>query len=187
MVVCTSNLRQIGTAFLAYSMDNRNQWPVLTDPVNVWNVWTFEGVRLEAMLAPYTGVPADYNWVPKVGGGIWICPASGLRAGRTILWGTQIERGYEVWSRPLTIRWRTATQGCSITGCSRMRVQANRCELRRKLAAELHKKALRRAGSMVLDVPCQLRTRSSSDHPRGTGNWEAWAGRWRLPMGTRLF
>ena len=95
MVACLANLRQVGTAFMTYSADNRNQWPALTDPVNVWNVWTFEGVRLESMLAPYTGVPADHNWVPKVAGGIWICPASGVRAGPTILWGMQIERGYE--------------------------------------------------------------------------------------------
>jgi prepilin-type N-terminal cleavage/methylation domain-containing protein len=95
MVACESNMRQIGMAFMAYSMDNRGQWPALTDPVNPYNVWTFEGIRLEALLAPYTGVPADPNWLPKVGGGIWICPASGVQAKPTILWGNQIQRGYE--------------------------------------------------------------------------------------------
>lgn len=98
MVGCMANLRQIGTAFMTYAGDNRGQWPVYNyDPVQPWTNWanwTFEGVRLEAMLADHTGVPADPNWVPSVGGSIWICPASGMRAGPTVIWGNPMPRGY---------------------------------------------------------------------------------------------
>lgn len=96
MVGCTSNLRQIATAFVAYAGDNRGQWPAYPyDPAYPYGWWTFEGVRLEYFLGPYTGVEADPNWVPSVGGGVWICPASGMRAGPTILWGAHMPKGYE--------------------------------------------------------------------------------------------
>ena len=96
MVACTSNLRQIGIAFMTYSNDNRNRWPALaiTDQNNPWGAKTFEGVQLEALLVPYTGVKADSNWIPSVGGGIWVCPASNVQAGPTTIWNNPMPRGY---------------------------------------------------------------------------------------------
>ncbi len=80
MVVCSSNLRQIGMGFMQYAQYNRGNWPMLYLPGSTAGQWTFAGPGLEMMLAPYTGVKAgppgaDYiNYY--VGGNIWVCPGS---------------------------------------------------------------------------------------------------------------
>lgn len=80
VVACGNNLRQIGMGFQGYMQDNRGWWPVKVDFENYC-----VGAFLEMMLAPYTGVDAlrpDNVWggpkVGFVGGGIWLCPASGM-------------------------------------------------------------------------------------------------------------
>ncbi len=87
LVACLSNVRQIATAFMAYTQDNRGNFPSLisenmTSPPSIHDTYkTYEGIWLEELLSPYTGVKAISNksgetrW--KVAGGIWICPASG--------------------------------------------------------------------------------------------------------------
>lgn len=88
VVACSSNLRQIGTAWIAYSTDNRGWWPAMNyssatvvsgaeigDSARVC-----EGYTLEILLSPYTGARREWskvNATKQVVGGIWICPASG--------------------------------------------------------------------------------------------------------------
>jgi prepilin-type N-terminal cleavage/methylation domain-containing protein len=87
MVACTSNLRQIAIAFKSYAQDNHDSWPILYTPHPTLagkfiSSWTHEGATLEMMLAKYTGVRAGNASQTSgnyyVGGGVWICPASGM-------------------------------------------------------------------------------------------------------------
>ncbi len=123
LVACASNVRQVGIAFIAYAANHRNQWPALYDATNPYNVWTFEGVRLEALLVPYTGVKADSNWIPSVGGGAesgyarhrtsaLARPSSGAMRCRAAIMAV---------SRLLMIRSPTATRASITTGWSRSR------------------------------------------------------------------
>lgn len=87
---CSSNLRQIGVGFQSYMMNNHGWGPVSQSvpggPIDWYNanylVGCNEGPGLEMMLAPYTGVKADILAAAPtkryVGGGIWLCPASGM-------------------------------------------------------------------------------------------------------------
>ncbi len=79
LVACSSNLRQIGMGWLMYANEYRGYWPTLgRDPGGHVNK-TYEGLHLEELLAPYTGIKAKQNGQDRqVGGGIWICPASGI-------------------------------------------------------------------------------------------------------------
>lgn len=84
LVGCSSNLRQIGLAWISYANDNNGWWPAY--PYYVGNphlVRTSEGIPLETLLGPYTQYKT--TWDPKhswdtrsEAGGIWLCPASGL-------------------------------------------------------------------------------------------------------------
>ncbi len=90
MVVCSSNLRQIGTAMMMYTQANRGWWPIaryqkLPISSNPYEtvLSTYDTVGLEMMLAPYTGVKASVESdggtgvITRAGGGIWLCPAGG--------------------------------------------------------------------------------------------------------------
>lgn len=77
-VACSANLRQIGMGYLLYSQENKNWWPVgwyqSGDDWKMKSGWM--GADAEELLAPYTGQASGGTY--DVGGGIWICPASGM-------------------------------------------------------------------------------------------------------------
>ena len=67
---CVSNLKQIGQAMLAYTMDNKDWFPGGT----LHNKIYYE-------LAPYTGIAPDkYKYKPWSQRKIWACPADSYRA-----------------------------------------------------------------------------------------------------------
>ena len=67
---CVSNLKQIGQAMLAYTMDNKDWFPGGT----LQN-------RIYYELAPYTGIAPDkYKYKPWSQRKIWACPADSYRA-----------------------------------------------------------------------------------------------------------
>ena len=67
---CVSNLKQIGQAMLAYTMDNKDWFPGGT----LHNKIYYE-------LAPYTGIaPGKYKYKPWSQRKIWACPADSYRA-----------------------------------------------------------------------------------------------------------
>ncbi len=67
---CVSNLKQIGQAMLAYTMDNKDWFPGGT----LHNKIYYE-------LAPYTGIDPDkYKYKPWSQRKIWACPADSYRA-----------------------------------------------------------------------------------------------------------
>ena len=67
---CVSNLKQIGQAMLAYTMDNKDWFPGGT----LQNKIYYE-------LAPYTGIdPGKYKYKPWSQRKIWACPADSYRA-----------------------------------------------------------------------------------------------------------
>ena len=67
---CVSNLKQIGQAMLAYTMDNKDWFPGGT----LQN-------RIYYELAPYTGIDPDkYKYKPWSQRKIWACPADSYRA-----------------------------------------------------------------------------------------------------------
>jgi prepilin-type N-terminal cleavage/methylation domain-containing protein len=96
LVACTSNLRQIGMAFISYTSDNRGQFPA--NPYNSGNplsVQTYSGVYLEEKLAPYTGLSAKGAYPASVAGGIWICPTAGVLVGvGTLYFTNDMPRAY---------------------------------------------------------------------------------------------
>ncbi len=85
LISCSSNLRQIGLAFMQYSNNNRGVWPVSYNPDGS-SRWTFEKYAMEVMLSEYIGRRIDYSAAYadiKVGGGIWICNAAPVHVGST--------------------------------------------------------------------------------------------------------
>ena len=71
---CVSNLKQIGQAMLAYTMDNKDWFPGGT----LHNKIYYE-------LAPYTGIEPDkYKYKPWTQRKIWACPADSYRARKYI-------------------------------------------------------------------------------------------------------
>ena len=71
---CVSNLKQIGQAMLAYTMDNKDWFPggTLHD-------------KIYYELAPYTGIePNKYKYKPWTQRKIWACPADSYRARKYI-------------------------------------------------------------------------------------------------------
>lgn len=80
MVACSSNLRQIGQAMLLYTQNNRGWWPVYwydaSPPLAYQSrAFTYEGLDLEYMLAPYTGATA--KTLTNISGKVFVCPTSG--------------------------------------------------------------------------------------------------------------
>ena len=71
---CISNLKQIGQAVLAYTMDNKDWFPggTLHD-------------KIYYELAPYTGIDPDkYKYKPWEQRKIWACPADSYRASKYV-------------------------------------------------------------------------------------------------------
>jgi len=92
LTVCSSNLRQIGVAWAMYSSEYEGVWPNLGPTTydssgNTISLNRPDGVLLEALLAPYTGLPATTSTPCSVAGKVWICPASGFTAAKFNEWG----------------------------------------------------------------------------------------------------
>src|SRR5690606_8234623 len=91
MVACSSNLRQIGMAFISYGMDNREWFPAEYATADAAVSGTPEGASfrmcegyyLEAALSGYLGEKFEVNKSHDVTHGrmVWICPASGATVG----------------------------------------------------------------------------------------------------------
>lgn len=84
-VSCSSNLRQIGLAWLQYANDNREWWPVQYNTATIGPTTNSdrmcEGYALEMALSKYLGQELTFTRVAadqRVTGGVWICPASGI-------------------------------------------------------------------------------------------------------------
>ena len=81
---CVSNLKQIGQAMLAYTMDNKDWFPGGT----LHNKIYYE-------LAPYTGIDPDkYKYKPWVQRKIWACPADSYRASKYVPGEGSIQGSY---------------------------------------------------------------------------------------------
>ncbi len=91
MVACSANLRQIGIAFLGYTLDNRDWYPAeyATADTAVSGVPAgasfrmCEGYNLEVMLSGYLGEPFPFTKSHDVtyARPVWLCPASGGTVG----------------------------------------------------------------------------------------------------------
>jgi prepilin-type N-terminal cleavage/methylation domain-containing protein len=91
-VACSSNLRQIGMAFITYGTENRGWLPAVYGQPGMTQSGTdvgdsfrmCEGYTLEWALAPYLG--GSFPWSSGYGQtyarGVWVCPASGVTIGR---------------------------------------------------------------------------------------------------------
>ena len=93
VVACSSNLRQIGIAMIAYTIDNRDWFPaeyatastaVSGTPVGASHRLC-EGYMLEVMLSGYLGDAFEFSPSHNTtfGRPVWMCPASGGTIGPT--------------------------------------------------------------------------------------------------------
>ena len=104
MLGCSSNLRQIGLAWVQYTNDSRGAWPnvglKLNNGAPTHSGSRPDGILMESLLAPYSGsnviLDGAYNKL-KVGGGIWICPATdfmvGVKPQNNMYFGTWASNG----------------------------------------------------------------------------------------------
>lgn len=92
VITCSSNLRQIGMAFIAYGQENRGWLPaeyataattMSGTPVDA-SFRMCEGYYLEWKLSPYLGgaFPFDKSQSNRFARMVWVCPASGVTLGR---------------------------------------------------------------------------------------------------------
>ena len=88
MLGCSSNLRQIGLAWVQYTNDHKGAWPnvglKLASGVPTHTDSRPDGLIMESLLAPYTGINVILDTTyskQKVGGGIWTCPATDFAVG----------------------------------------------------------------------------------------------------------
>jgi prepilin-type N-terminal cleavage/methylation domain-containing protein len=88
VVGCLSNMRQIGTGYLAYASDNRDAFPAYDPAIDPLNSppRTAHGMALEGKLSDYVaraslGTAPWSDPTPIAGGGVWLCPASQLKIG----------------------------------------------------------------------------------------------------------
>ncbi len=92
LVACSSNLRQIGTAFIMYGTEYRGWLPAIYGTPGMTQSGTdigdsfrmCEGYTLEWALAPYLGgsFPFNSSHAETYARGVWVCPASGVTIGR---------------------------------------------------------------------------------------------------------
>lgn len=76
MASCSSNLKQIGLAQMAYATDNDETLPYpAPGDRGVWD--NGRGIRLEKLLSYYVGAKWD-DAMPSAIGGIFICPSSNM-------------------------------------------------------------------------------------------------------------
>jgi prepilin-type N-terminal cleavage/methylation domain-containing protein len=90
-IACSSNLRQIGMAFIQYASENREWLPVQYADAQMNNSGAqpgasfrmCEGYMLEWKLSTYLGGSFKYNgsYAETYGRGVWVCPASGVTIG----------------------------------------------------------------------------------------------------------
>lgn len=91
VLACSSNLRQIGVAFIAYSIDNRDWFPAeyataataVSGTEEGASFRMCEGYMLEWKLSGYLGEPWEFSKSYDVTHGrmVWVCPASGGSVG----------------------------------------------------------------------------------------------------------
>jgi len=161
---CTSNLRQIGMAWLQYSDDNNGTTPVMADAEDRHDIAPYDFNP-----APKTHFPFQYPWVVMQrycrSDRIWRCPSDkgvtflGSDVGSTG-WPTTVKNCFDTWGSSYTYRTALACKNWDWVWSDKSKVVVSPCKVTDFLKA---------SRVMVFLDPFQF----SKSNPPTAANWNA--------------